>query len=284
MRRYAHYRISLAGTALAAVALILAGCGEGVQQPVVEDVPPVFGFGNGAPSGPHYNLNIIGVPRDKTADMTGSGHVIFVDLWGSDGGQSKTTIKLCESGTGSQCDHLDPTEYQVLDKNGTDGEASFALPNPAPSYDPDTPGSDVPSLYSVYARPLGTPGGHAENQTCGIVEVEVTDPTTGETTTVEEEICSLVIMDLDRTKGKQSFIDATRCLLYIYEDLNPLDDDPTISRVPIFGDPLIDSWWEYTNEGLKLAQLRFYPIVGDGDVPDWPTTDCTNKGNGNGNH
>ena len=39
--------------------------------------------GNGAPSGAHYNLNIIGVPKDKTADMTdGSGHRIFVKLEG----------------------------------------------------------------------------------------------------------------------------------------------------------------------------------------------------------
>ena len=30
--------------------------------------------GNGAPSGPHYNLNLIGVPQDKSADMTGSGN------------------------------------------------------------------------------------------------------------------------------------------------------------------------------------------------------------------
>ena len=36
---------------------------------------------NGAPSGAHYNLNVIGVPKDKSADMTGSnGHVMFVDL------------------------------------------------------------------------------------------------------------------------------------------------------------------------------------------------------------
>ena len=35
---------------------------------------PAFA-GNGAPSGPHYNLNIIGVDNPKTADMTGSdGH------------------------------------------------------------------------------------------------------------------------------------------------------------------------------------------------------------------
>src|SRR5919197_1212012 len=40
--------------------------------------------GNGAPSGAHYNLNIIGVPKQKSADMTGSnGHVIFVSLAGN---------------------------------------------------------------------------------------------------------------------------------------------------------------------------------------------------------
>lgn len=37
--------------------------------------------GNGAPSGPHYNLNIIGVTNPKKADMTGSNrHTIFVPL------------------------------------------------------------------------------------------------------------------------------------------------------------------------------------------------------------
>ena len=37
--------------------------------------------GNGAPSGPHYDLNIIGVPHDKSANMNqGGGNVIFVDL------------------------------------------------------------------------------------------------------------------------------------------------------------------------------------------------------------
>src|SRR5256885_6126432 len=41
--------------------------------------------GNGAPSGSHYNLNIIGVPKNKTADMTGNdGHRIFVSLTGGE--------------------------------------------------------------------------------------------------------------------------------------------------------------------------------------------------------
>ena len=39
------------------------------------------GNGNGAPSGAHYNLNIIGVENPKNSDMTGSNrHTIFVPL------------------------------------------------------------------------------------------------------------------------------------------------------------------------------------------------------------
>jgi hypothetical protein len=38
--------------------------------------------GNGAPSGAHYTLNIIGVPKNKTADMTNnSGHRIPGSSW-----------------------------------------------------------------------------------------------------------------------------------------------------------------------------------------------------------
>jgi hypothetical protein len=253
--------------------IVALGCSDstGVENQV--DTPPVFGFGNGAPSGPHYNLNIIGVPKSKTASMTSGGR-IFVPL-GSNGNPSKTKIKLCESGVGAACADLDPTTFVVLDANGTDGEASFALPDP----DPDADGT---SVYSVYVRPLGIPGGHADNQTCGLVPSldefgdPVYDPTTGEQ--VYEEICSVVQLSLDRTKGKQSFIDATACLLYIYADL---DFDGTLDRAPIFGDPLVDSWWEWSNEGLKLAQLRFYPVPSDVPAPD-AVVDCTSKGKFNG--
>src|SRR5690349_23807503 len=90
--------------------------------------------GNGAPSGAHFNLNIIGVPHNKSPNMKGSGNVIFVGL-----GTSDTTVSakilLSQSADGV---------FQVLDKNGTDGEASFALP--------------VPGTYTVWARTLGTPG------------------------------------------------------------------------------------------------------------------------------
>src|SRR5438128_1858612 len=82
--------------------------------------------GNGAPSGPHYNLNIIGVPKDKSADMTGdNGHRIFVDLGSKSGAAVTTRIMLSQSFDGT---------FEVLDANGTDGEASFKLPAHLPRY------------------------------------------------------------------------------------------------------------------------------------------------------
>src|SRR5262245_53408362 len=49
---------------------------------VVATAAPAFAQpGNGAPSGSHYNLNIIGTKKEKSGDMTGSNrHVIFVAL------------------------------------------------------------------------------------------------------------------------------------------------------------------------------------------------------------
>ena len=186
-----------------------------VASPLVSAVT-----GNGAPSGPHYNLNIIGVPKDKTADMTGNdGHRIFVKLDGN------TKIWLIEG-----------SDYQVLDANGTDGNgASFQLPNP----DPDNDGVTV---YSVYARAVGKPGGEARITTCA------TDPVT------EEEVCSTESKLFVRSKGKPTFENVSRELLYIYVDL----DGDGVKRYNLFNSALEDYFWSYDNNGLKVLQLRFY--------------------------
>ncbi|MEO6094788.1 MAG: hypothetical protein ABIW76_03575 [Fibrobacteria bacterium] len=173
-------------------------------------------------SGSHYSLNLIGVSKGKTADMTGdNGRRIFVNLFG------KTQIQLSE-GT-----------FQVLDANGTDGSAKFQLPNPDPENDGYT-------AYSVWARALGKPGGTANMTTAA------TDPVTGET------IYSLETTVLVRGSGKASFSDISKSLLYVYADLN---GDGTVERYPLFDTTLQDYFWEYDNNGLKLVQLRFYPIA-----------------------
>ncbi|OGM32034.1 hypothetical protein A3D01_02820 [Candidatus Woesebacteria bacterium RIFCSPHIGHO2_02_FULL_39_13] len=178
--------------------------------------------GSGAPSGSHYNLNIIGVPKGKTADMTGSsGRRIFVPLAGN------CKINLAQG------------DFQVLDANCTDnGQASFQLPNP----DPDNDGI---TTYSVWARALGKPGGISKTTTCA------TDPSTS------EEWCSVYSTVQIRTKGKSRFTDVSKQLLYIYADINA---DGTLERYNLFNDALQDYYWRYDNNGLKLMQLRFYEV------------------------
>lgn len=181
--------------------------------------------GNGAPSGAHYTLNIIGKSHDLTADMTGNnGHRIFVDLNGN------TRIQLREG-----------PDFQVVDANGTDGRASFELPNPDPE-------NDGVTAYSVYARALGTPGGSSTTTTCAI------DPLSG------EEYCSTESMVLVRSRGGSKFQNVSRELLYMYVDL---DGDGVTERYPLFSDELEDYAWSYDNNGLRLAQLRFYPQPSD---------------------
>ncbi|UCD78442.1 MAG: hypothetical protein JSW26_24010 [Desulfobacterales bacterium] len=185
--------------------------------------------GNGAPSGAHYNLNIIGVPKDKTADMTGNnGHRIFVKLTG------KAKIWLGEG-----------DDFTVIDANGTDGNgAKFELPNP----DPD---GDGVTAYSVFARSLGKPGGSSSTTTC--FDAVVDDGV--------EEYCSIYSMVLIRNTGKSSFDNVSKELLYVYLDT---DDDGVVERYSIFDDVFGDAeanyFWDYDNQGLKLVQLRFYEI------------------------
>lgn len=205
--------------------VIFVSCSSDLRiLPTQPEIPTPFSLinGNGAPSGPHYNLNIIGVPKDKTAEMDNNqGHRIFVKLDG------KSKIWLREG-----------DDFQVLDANGTDGNgAKFQLPDP----DPD---NDLVLSYSVYARALGKPGGWSNTTACFVDEY-------GDT------ICSVDTLTLVRRKGKSTFTNVSKELLTLYLDL---DGDGSLERVGLFDEETYQYFWDYDNHGLKLAQLRFYPI------------------------
>lgn len=179
--------------------------------------------GNGAPSGYHYNLNIIGV--SNTANFSGGkgagGKVIFVPLSGS-----------CKI-------NLQQGLFQVIDGNCVDdGSANFQLP----AADPTNTGT---TTYSVWVRALGKPGGSSTTTTCA------TDPITNEV------YCSLSQSVQTRTKGKSTFTNVSKELLYIYQDI---DGDGRIDRVPLFDSRLQDYYWQYDNNKLKVLQLRFYYV------------------------
>jgi hypothetical protein len=186
-----------------------------------ESIDILAAGGNGAPSGSHFNLNLIGVPKGKSATLDGNdGRRIFVPLFGS------TKILLREG------------DFAVLDANGTDGSASFQLPNP------DADGDGV-TEYSVFARALGQPGGSQHITSCA------TDPTTGEL------LCSVGSAFLVRTTGHSKFTNVSKELLFVTADI---DGDGVLDSTPLFGDGLVDFLWQVDNNGLRLAQLRFYDV------------------------
>lgn len=251
-------RARLAGALLIASALACSdGSGSGGSRLLAPDGRASF-TGNGAPSGSHFNLNIIGVPQDKTADMTGSdGHSIFVQLVGGDAASSldgkdfNTISKLNKI-------FLFPApageSFQVLDRNATDASgASFQLP------------ADVSTNWTVWARALGKPGGSANMTTCATVDV--TDPVTGATTPEVE--CSLATLSIPPRTKNSKFSNVSADLLFISIVVDPTTNaglatclgvtTATTVTLPLFNGCLQNFFWNYQNNGLKLLQLRFYP-------------------------
>jgi hypothetical protein len=207
--------------------LTLSGCDSSTTAPSATAPQPgesSLATGNGAPNGVHFNLNIIGVPKDKSPSFSGdNGGRIFVDLVGS------TKIDLTEG------------SYQVLDANGTDGRAQFQLPNP------DNGTGQL--AYSVWVRAGGKPGGSASMASC------FTELSTATTWCNAGELT----VSLNRVSGGQKFVDVSKQLLQVCADV---DADPlvtTLQLVPLFSDLGTDYFWQYDNSGLRLAQMRFYP-------------------------
>jgi len=178
-------------------------------------------------SGAHYNMNIIGVPKGKSADMTGNnGGRIFV----KEDGVSR--IMLTPAPTGGS--------FQVLDANGTDGRAEFQLP------------ADVTANYTVWARVPGNRGGSATITTCAEYAWDGTP--------IDISLCTSVTMSR-QTHGK--FTNVSDDLLYVTLTEDILNENGEVvvkaGKYPLFDEALINYFWEYTNDGLKLLQLRFYP-------------------------
>ena len=227
-------RYALAAFAIAA----MSACRGDVMSSLEEsDAPAPEGpslsvneTGNGAPSGAHYNLNIIGVKEPKSTDMDGAGGNVIFMLLGSKNTPVRGKIMLEQSASAGV--------FAVLDKNGTDGEASFSLP--------------APGGYSVWARALAKPGGESTMTTCA------TD-ITGEI--AEGDICSTQNEVFVRGTGRSSFRNVTPALTTITLDAT-LDAAAVeacgATTVNLFDGCLEGYFWQYDNRGLKLLQLRFY--------------------------
>ena len=204
-------------------------------------------------SGPHYELNIIGVPKNKTASLTDSNrHTIFVPL------ETANNVKIYVTGDadpvtdGTQCGD----RFQVLDGNATDGQATLLVPCEL--------GGTL--SFEVYAFGLGTPGGSAGvDVLCTFQSTIILSPDTA-------ALCGVKLGGFDfevkREAGKplrqpiSSVFRASGCV-----DLGGIigtcdAGDTAFSNVWIFNiAELLSYYWDYDNNGLKLMKVRFYPAT-----------------------
>jgi hypothetical protein len=201
---------------------------------VLAGTPALAQTGNGAPSGPHFEMGIIGVSNPKTQPLTNSyRHTIFVGL-GTKKDDVITNIYLTQ-GPFAVCDGngFDP----AYDCNGNvvaSVGAVFQLPCDLLT---DTCSGGTSQPYTIWARAVGTPGGHATITTCG-------------TTDLNAVICSTENELLVRGNGKPTFKNVTTTLTTI---------NTNTGTISLFGDGFLNFFWQYDNNGLKLAQVRFYP-------------------------
>jgi hypothetical protein len=222
--------------------------------------------GNGAPSGGHYNLNIIGVSNPKTQPLTGGDrHTIFVALGKTATVQSK--IYLYQGEDFSVCDgNAFNSAIDCAGNTIASSGAVFQLPcnlnislDGADALAPCDGGAE--DSYEVWARAVGKPGGSAVMTTCATEVGDADgDGIAGETICSTENTVDI----LTRKTGQPVFQNVTNELTSLVACVDT-DPDPNVvdlfcTRYALFRDEFTDYFWQYDNSGLKLAQIRFYPV------------------------
>ena len=203
---------------------------------------------NPCPGEKAYQVNIIGVPKGKNPDMTNnSGHRIFVPLNGS------TKIFMTgdtSTDTGLQCGN----NFFVADANATDGTGRIVVPCENVNAESTDPGV----CFDVWITALGTPGGTANvDVVCTFDDTVIGD--------VDEGTCATGNIDfsLSRNSGKPvqrditNFLRASGC--FDADGSGTCDPgEKTFSNIWIFNlEALLEYYWEYDNQGLRVSQVRF---------------------------
>jgi hypothetical protein len=200
------------------------------------------GNGNGFPSGPHYNLNILGKEENKWQynESEEGNNTIFVRL------DNKSQIWMIPTkGT-----EFVVTDADAVNKDKGKYDAEFEIPyNKSLRY----------PAYDVYVRARGKPGGYVN---ISAEFLNLTDNTTWLS-------MGTVEMLSHNQNGKGRPKPVAQCinnLFYVTVDGSTywLFDHPE------YNETLYQYFWDYDNHGCKLLQVRFYENTSY--VPPEPTT------------
>lgn len=201
------------------------------------------GNGGWQVNGPHYNLQILG--KDKHGEVGDSdGHTMFVKL----NGKTKIVMTQAEDG-----------EFKVVDRNGLDGRAEFNI---------------APGHYNIYARALGKPGGKADITAWGEFEDEETGT----------KLLQLGYVQITRNNKKPQSVNINE-LFYVDVMLcTAVNASGDCIEWVVYTDywvfdieELLEYYWDYNNQGLKLLQVRLYECTID---PSMESNDYCRWGDG----
>lgn len=239
--------------------LIVVGAAVGLALSALPVSASQGTTGNGAPSGAHYDLNIHGTNGTPDKSLNSNGHDIFVPL------NSNGTL-YHDSTVSKDCDDISLTEgstFQVLNPDCWNGSTQYQGPTfqlPDPNSSGACPTGYYCTAYTVWARALTK--GSATMQTCYTDTTGTTYCATGaQVLTLKKNVAG---------SGGTKFQDATQELLFYCQDTS--GGGGTGQLAPLFSNANYDYFWDYDNNGLRLAQLRFYPATSD-QISN--TTGCT---------
>ncbi|MHC4844291.1 MAG: hypothetical protein ACYTEE_10860 [Planctomycetota bacterium] len=207
---------------------------------VVGIISPAFaGNGNNMPSGPHYELGLIGRPNTYTGSGTDNSnrHNIFIPLDTDGYVDGKVKLKMTQ-GDG----------FLVVDGDATeDGVARLQIDQ---------------GYYAVFARALGKPGGNI-NFTAWFTywldagEAQLSDA------------IWLGNVDLTRDRRKPQTVEISKlfyytgCLFYDPDGIPSSGDEQVICYQNDWVFDILgfnEYWWDIDNNGLKRLEIRFYPV------------------------
>ena len=209
--------------------------------------------GNKAPSGPHWNINIIGHPKGyKGGGDTSSGHSIMIPLKNVPPGTQLTcldqngVVVIDDKGettdmqpTGARIYFVAGDHFEIIDRDATD-ENGATIMVPVGAADPIT--GDRPTQFDAYMRVLGKPN------TCMDINAYAYD------TATQDLWYRAGTVYVTRKTGKSTFVRVNELFtLCIWNGTTCVD------YRSVFNTAFESYFWSILNDGTRLVQLRLYP-------------------------
>lgn len=207
--------------------------------------------GSGAPSGPHWNINIIGHPKGGIGGDYSSGHAIMIPLRNV----ARRGDLVCDVDGVRLVDDIAPTwetseptgakiyfvpgdHFEIMDRDATDSDgARIMVPV-------DSATGDI--KFDVYMRVLGKP-----NQ-CMNIKAYAYD--------LEQNLWFLAgTVYVSRNTGKSTFVRANDLFRVWFCKVDTTTNNCTdTTNLSVFDDVFESYFWNILNDGTRLLQVRLY--------------------------